>query len=118
MLLHDIPASAVFSSHMHGYLQDARLRAQSCKETAQPSLDSLHKTTLLLDYKLDIKPEHRLRNYSCHTAQRGLMRLRYRGSMPMGECAWCLKPRPPKARRSSKAGKKEAFFPRAQHVLH
>ena len=70
MLLHGTPASAVFSSHMHGYLQDACLRAQLCKETAQPSPILLHKTTLFLDYKLDIKLEQRLCNYSCHTAQR------------------------------------------------
>lgn len=64
MLLHGTQASAVFSSHMHGYLRDARLCARWCKATAQPSLIALHETTLLLEYKLNIKPEPRL----CNTA--------------------------------------------------
>ena len=64
VLLNGTPASAVFSSHMHGYLQDAHLHVQSCKETAQPSFIHLHEQILWLYYKLDIKPEHRLCNYS------------------------------------------------------
>ena len=67
MLLHGTEASAVFSSHMHGYLQDARSRAQWCNETAQPSLIPLHNTTLLLKYKLDIKPKTQVAQLQRHS---------------------------------------------------